>query len=547
VIDDRRSPSSPAGSGVRRWLGLAVLGLGVAMIVMDITIVNVALPRIIANLDLEVADAGWVNSIYPLVFASLLITLGRVGDLWGRKRLFVLGLAVFALASLLAGRADGLVALVMARALQGVGASMVLPATLSIVNVSFRGRDRAIAFGMWGSIIGGMAAVGPLVGGWLTTEHGWRWVFYVNIPLALVTIAAALVLVDDLRDPSEVRRGFDPAGFVAVTVGLFGLVLGLIEGSRYGWWILQRDLVVGSWSMSAGGLSPVPLAFALGAAGIAVFVTIERSRGERGRPVLFDLAMFRLRSFRNGNLLVTIVGLGEFGLVFVLPLFVQTVLRYSAFETGLLFVAMAVGGFLGGPAAAVLAIRYGPRQVVSLGMALEAAGVLGVVVALDPAIGGSTLAPLLFVYGAGVGLASAQLTSVVLAEVPPAQSGQASGMQSTFRQVGAALGIALLGTVYVGTLGGGTEDRLLEIRGLTEGQRERIVGSTVDSAGFFVDALRLWTPDFAPVADAVADAITEAARRAALLALGVLVVGLVMSRRLPNVMGHARGSPRRHE
>lgn len=419
---------------------------------------------------------------------------------------------------------------------------MILPATLSIVNVSFRGRDRAIAFGIWGSIIGGMAAIGPLVGGWLATEFAWRWVFYLNVPLVAVTAGAAIVLVDDVRSPNEARGGFDFPGFITVTVGLFSLVLALIEGSRYGWWTLKRDFAIGTWVAPSGGVSPVPLALLIGLVGVGAFIAIELRRRPLGRPVLFDLSMFRLRSFRNGNLLVTIVGLGEFGLVFVLPLFLQTVLRYSAFETGLLFVAMAAGGFVGGPLAAVLAVRYGPRQVVSLGMALEAAGVLGVVSQLDSTVGGSTLAPLLFVYGVGVGLASAQLTSVVLAEVPQEQSGQASGMQSTFRQVGAAFGIALLGTIYVGVLGAGAEARLLDISGLSDGQRERILSSTVDSAGFYIGALRGWTPDFAPVAAAVADAITEAARRAATLALGFLVAGFVLSRKLPD-LNRARGSP----
>lgn len=539
--------ASHSGRSSRRWWALAILGLGVAMIVMDITIVNVALPSVINSLDLEIADAEWVNSVYPLVFATLLITLGRIGDTWGRKRLFLSGLAIFAVASLLAGGADGLVGLVTARALQGVGAAMILPATLSIVNVNFQGRDRAIAFGIWGSIIGGMAAIGPLTGGWLTTEFSWRWAFYINIPLGLITLVAAWFMVDDARDSGRQATGFDLPGFVTVTLGLFGLVLALIEGPRLGWWVLKRDLALGPWETTAGGLSIAPIALAIGLLGLMAFLLVEQRRGLLGRTVLFDLSLFRLRSFRNGNLLITIVGLGEFGLVFVLPLFLQTVLRYSAFETGLLFVSMAVGGFIGGPMAAALAIRFGPRQVVSLGMALEVAGVLGTIIGLDSGMSGSTLAPYLFVYGIGVGLASAQLTSVILAEVPPAQSGQASGMQSTFRQVGAALGIALLGSVYVGSLGSGAESRLAEIAGLTDGQLERIVDTTVESAGFYVEALRFWTPDFAPVAAAVSDAITEAARRAAILAAAILLTGLALSRSLPDLRVTDRGSPARRE
>ncbi|HEX9978197.1 MAG TPA: MFS transporter, partial [Acidimicrobiia bacterium] len=204
--------------GARRWLGLAVLGLGVAMIVIDITIVNVALPTVISRLDLEVADAQWVNTIYALSFASLLITLGRVGDIWGRRRLFLAGIGWFIVASLFAGRADSLAALVAARGLQGVGAAMILPATLSTVNAGFRGRDRAVAFGIWGSIIGGMAAIGPLAGGWLTTTFTWRWAFYANLPVGLLTLVGGFLLVDESReDRAAGGSRFDPPGFAAIT------------------------------------------------------------------------------------------------------------------------------------------------------------------------------------------------------------------------------------------------------------------------------------------------------------------------------------------
>lgn len=536
--------SSPPGDavGTRRWWGLSILGLGVAMVVIDITIVNVTLPSVLANLDLEVVDAEWVNTIYSLVFATLLITLGRLGDLWGRKRLFVVGLSVFAIGSLLAGNAGGLAGLVGARGIQGVGAAMILPSTLSIVSVTFRGRDRAIAFGIWGSIIGGMAAAGPLLGGWLTTNFGWRWAFYINIPIGIGTIIAALVLVRDARDLDRRTDRFDLPGFLMVTAGLFGVVLALIEGTRYGWWILKRDLVLGSWVTPAGGLSPVPLAMFIGVVALVGFAAIEVRRRAAARSVLMDFSLFRLGSFRNGNMLVTIVGLGEFGLVFVLPLFLQTVLGYSALRTGALFVAMAAGGFLGGPAAAAIAVRRGPRQVVSLGMALEAIGVAGAVVVLGAEMNGSSLIPMLFIYGVGVGLASAQLTSVILTEVPDAEAGQASGIQSTFRQVGAALGVALLGSIYAASLGSGADSRLGEIQGLTAGQRERIVASTVSSAGFYVKALEAWTPDFAPVAAAVSDAITEAARRAAQLAIAFLLVGFALSRTLPDIRVEGRGS-----
>lgn len=519
----------------RRWWGLAVLGFGVALVVVDITIVNVAMPRIVANLDLEIADAEWINAAYVVVFATFLITLGRLGDAWGRRRLFVTGIVVFLVASVLAGGTGSLGGLVGARALQGLGAAMILPATLASVNATFRGRERAIAFGIWGSMIAGMAAVGPLVGGWLATTFSWRWVFYVNVPLALVTLVAALLLVTETRE-ERAATGFDTLGFVTASVGFFGLVTGIIEGPRYGWLTPTRLFEVGGWSWPSTAVSMVPVAFAVGATALVAFVYVEIRRARLGRVVLFDMRLFRLRSFRHGNMLVTLVGLGEFGIVFVVPLYLQTVLRLSALQTGVLLLAMAAGGFIGGPLAAFFARRYGPRQVVTLGMGVEAVGALGMALLLSPTHLVGAIAFVLFMYGVGIGLTSSQLASVILAEVSPGDSGQASGMQSTFRQVGAALGIAILGTVFITAMSSLSGDRLGDIVGLTVGQRTRIVDSVADSAGWYIEALRAWTPDFRPVVTAVAGSITDAARFAAATAGSFFAVGMLLSRRLPDIM-----------
>ncbi|WP_242614580.1 MFS transporter, partial [Actinomadura roseirufa] len=192
-----RVPAPVPAAGRRRWLGMVVMSLGVSLIVVDATIVGVLLPRIVTDLDLSAAGAEWVTSVYSLVFAALLIPFGRAGDLFGRRRMFVLGVAVFAAASLLAALAGGGGALVAGRALQGVGASMIMPATLSTVNAVFTGRDRAVAFGIWGSLISGMAALGPLAGGAVATGGGWRWAFGINLPLGAALIAGALALMPE--------------------------------------------------------------------------------------------------------------------------------------------------------------------------------------------------------------------------------------------------------------------------------------------------------------------------------------------------------------
>ena len=516
-----------------RWLGLAVLSLGVSMIIVDATIVNVALPSIIREFEIGLSEAEWVNSIYSLVFAALLITLGKVGDLYGRRRLFIIGLVVFATASMLAGRAGSGGDLILARLLQGVGAAAILPSTLSTVNATFQGRDRGIAFGIWGSVIGGMAAVGPLLGGWLTTEHSWRWAFYINLPIAALAAVGSLLWVAETRR-RERRGGFDVGGVFLSGIGMAGIVFALIEGPRYGFITPTDSFELGGFVWPLEALAPSLVAFVIGLALLALFLTSQRRRSARGRPVLFDLSLFRFSSFSLGNATAMILALGEFGLIFVLPLFLQAVLGFSAFRTGLLFMALAVGAFLAGPTAGAAASRIGPRRVVSTGMALEAIAIATVALLISPDQGVWAFVPGLFVYGVGVGLASAQLTSVILAEIPTEESGQASGMQSTFRQVGAAVGIALLGTVLAAGLRTGTENALANVPDLPPEAQSAIVEAIAASAGQALPGLAE-RPGSELVVAAVSNAFADAATTTGLVAVVFVLAGFFLSLRLPDI------------
>ena len=516
-----------------RWLGLAVLSLGVSMIIVDATIVNVALPSIIRDFGLTLSDAEWINSIYSLVFAALLITLGRVGDMFGRRRLFVVGIAVFVAASAMAGAAPSGSWLIAARFLQGLGAAAILPATLSTVNATFRGRERGIAFGIWGSVIGGMAALGPLLGGWLTTSHSWRWAFYINVPIGVIVVVGSWLWVRETRDTSA-ARGFDVPGIVLSGIGLTGVVFALIEGPRFGFFSQTDTFTAGPLTWPENWVSPVVVSFVIGCIMLVGFVAVERSRASRGKPVLFDLSLFRFRSFSLGNATVSVLSLGEFGLVFVFPLFVQAVFGYSAFRTGLVLLALAVGAFIGGPTAGIIATRIGPRRVVSTGMALEMIAIVTVALLFSPDRAGWAFVPPLFVYGIGVGLASAQLTSVILSEIPARESGQASGMQSTFRQVGAAVGIALLGTVLATGLRTGTRDNLEQIPDLPPAAVEGVVEAIDGSAGQALPGIAE-RPGSEPVVAAVSEAFADAATRTGFVAAAFVLAGFIMSLRLPDV------------
>ncbi|GBD19418.1 Multidrug resistance protein Stp [bacterium HR27] len=321
---------------------------------------------------------------------------------------------------------------------------------------------------------------------------------------------------------------------MASALGFAALVFGLIEGERYGWWQPADTFRIGTWEWPLSSLSPVPLALALAALLLPLFTLFEFRRVQHKRPVLLDLRLFRYQSFRWGNLAALIVSLGEFGIVFVLPLYLQAVLGYTAFQTGQVLIAVALGAFFGGPAAANLAQRFGARQVVRAGMLLEAAGLLLLVPVLAPETHGWRLAPALFIYGLGVGLATAQLTSVILAEVPTAQSGQASGTQSTTRQVGAALGIAILGTVLAATLASGTEARLIERLGFPADQAAMLARATKQSAGQILVQLRA-QPGSEALVRAIEDAFTDAARRTALVAAAFIGIGFIASWLIPDI------------
>ena len=518
------------GGDRRRWLAMPFIALGVAMIIVDATIVNVAVPTIIRDLHTTAVAAEWVNSIYSLVFAALLITLGRLGDMFGRRLLFTVGTVWFVAASVVAATASSSGILIFGRFLQGIGGAMILPATLSTVNSLFRGRERAIAFAIWGSTIGGMAALGPFLGGLLTTELSWRWAFLINVPLGVAILLGLLTVVPETSDP-QTPRGFDLPGQVTLVVGLTALVFGLIEGQAYGWWTSTRRLDLVGWPK--GVLSPVPVAFALAGLSLVAFLLVERARLRAGRLVVVDLRLFSISSFSRGNVAALIVALGEFGLLFVLPLYLQGALGLSALDTGAVLIPLAAGTLLAGGVTSLLAPRLGPRGVVQLGLLLEVVGIGALGLALGPETSVATIIPWLFIYGVGVGFATAQLTGVILTDVPVQASGQGSGIQSTFRQVGSALGIAILATILITTLGSGVSERLRSVPGLPPARQAAIASAVRASGGSAIVELRD-QPGTKRIVAASAQALASSASTVAFTAAGFVLFGMLVTAGLPN-------------
>ena len=400
-----------------RWKALAVLASGLAMIVLDGTIVGIALPAINADLGLNITESVWVNSLYSMIFAALLLTSGWVSDRIGRRRQFVIGVAVFVLGSVAAGLAPAAGPLIAARALQGVGGALIMPTTVSTINVMFRGRERAAAFGVWGAVMAGTAAIGPLLGGALTQYADWRWVFFVNVPIGLVVAALALAWIPENRGAAT--RGFDFGGFLLSASALGLLVFGLIEGTDLGWWTPKRDFSIGwlTWSDTAP-VSPVPVALGLGALLLIAFLAVQVGRIRGGRTVILDLRLFLIPTFAWGNLAATMVSVGEFALVFVMPFFLINVTGLDVMGAGWVLAAMAVGAFVSGALARRLSAAFGPANVVVIGLALEVAGVAATALSLSITTPGWLIASTMAVYGLGLGLAAAQLTSTVMVNVP---------------------------------------------------------------------------------------------------------------------------------
>lgn len=523
----------------RRWLALVSISLAVAIIIADSTIVSVAVPSIVDDLGLNSSQVQWIQESYTLVFAAFLLAFGTLADRIGRRLMLVLGTIVFTAASIWAGLSTTGDALIWARLLQGLGGAAMLPTTLSLINANYTGKARGIAFAIWGSTIGGMAAVGPLLGGWLTTDFSWHWAFGINVPIGILIVVALFAFVPESRNPANALP--DLVGALLSVLTFAPLVFGLIEGRTLGWWKTDQPFTIGDWTWGST-MSPVPFAFGLAlVAGIA-FVWWCRVRFGAGKSSMIAFDLLSVNSFRNGNIAALIVSLGEFGIIFSLPLWLQNAMGYDALQTGWVLMALAIGSFVASGFVGAMSGKIAPILMVRIGLALEIVGLvaLALVIGVDTPWFGT--AGGLFIYGMGVGLATAQLTGVVLQDVPITRSGQGSATQSTSRQIGSALGIAILGTVLFSALGGFFGAKLDDL-GATAEQRDQVVSVVVNSAGSAIPQLEQQLssqlgPDAAKQVQLDAEqSLASATQLGAFAAAGFLVIGLLATLSLGGATG----------
>jgi EmrB/QacA subfamily drug resistance transporter len=408
----------------RKWRVLIVVCVAVFMLLLDITVVNVALPNIEKELHTSFTDLQWVVDAYALTLAATMLNAGSLGDLLGRKRVFLVAIALFTGASALCGAAQSPLWLILARGAQGIGGAGMFAVSLAIISQEFHGRERGTAFGIWGATVGLAVAIGPLVGGALTTYAGWRWIFFVNVPIGAAVVAGGLRELRETKD--ETHGGFDLPGLVALTAGLFALVLGLFRGADWGW---SSGRIVGL--------------FAAAAVLLVVFALIEL----RQESPMFDFSLFRIPTFTGAQITAFTISSGMFAQFLFLPLYLESVLGYSAVRTGVIFLPLSLVSFVVAPIAGRLSARFPVRLFLGGGLALTG-GALLLMHGLTLSSTASALIPGFVVGGIGIGLVNAPLAATAVSVVEPRRAGMASGINNTFRQIGIATGIAALGAIF---------------------------------------------------------------------------------------------------
>jgi EmrB/QacA subfamily drug resistance transporter len=415
----------------RKWWTLAAVAFGLFMIMLDNTVVNVALPSIQEDLGVGLSELEWIVTGYALSFAALMLTGGKVADMVGRRRVFVLGIVVFTAASFLCGVANSSEVLIGARVLQGAGAALMNPATLSIISATFPPRERGTAIGIWAGVSALALAIGPLVGGLLTQHIGWEWIFFVNIPVGIVGIAASYLFIDESKDMSHEQR-LDLPGLLSSGIGLFALTYGLIEANTYGW---TSGRILGS--------------FVVAVVSLVAFVLLERNQ----RLPMLDLSLFRSGTFTGANLVVLLVAFAMFGIFLFLSLYLQNVLGYSAVQTGAAFLPMTILIILIAPIAGKTTDRIGSRWLMTVGMTLIGGQLLYLsTVGVDTSYW--DILPALLVGGVGMALTMTPSAAAAIRSVPVDKSGVGSAVLNSVRQVGGSIGIAVMGAIVAHGIGG---------------------------------------------------------------------------------------------
>jgi EmrB/QacA subfamily drug resistance transporter len=412
----------------RKWRTLAIVCVAIFMLLLDITVVNVALPKIQRDLHASFTDLQWVVDAYSLMLATVVLNAGSLADLLGRKRVFLTGVVLFTAASAACGAATSPLFLNLARGAQGIGGAIMFAVSLALLSQEFHGRERGTAFGIWGATVGAAVAIGPMVGGALTEWAGWRWIFFVNLPIGAACVLVGARVLHESKD--EGHGGVDWAGLVTLSLGLFALVLGLLRGNDWGW---SSGRVVGLFA-AAGAL-------------LVAFCAAELLQ----ESPMFDLRLFKVPAFAGAQITAFAISSAMFSQFLYLTLYLQNVLGYSPIQAGLRFLPLSMISFFAAPLSGRLSERVPVRVLLGTGLGLVALS-LYLMYGIHESSGWTTLLAGFLVGGVGIGMVNPPLASTAVSVVPPQRAGMAAGVNNTFRQVGIATGIAGLGAIFQSAL-----------------------------------------------------------------------------------------------
>jgi EmrB/QacA subfamily drug resistance transporter len=530
VQSEIAAPADP-----RRWVTLGIILMASCIVVIDTTVLFVAIPTILREFDTTLPSLQWVITGYSLTFASLLIIGGRLGDVFGARRTFIAGATLFGIGSLIASVSQSTPELIFGEAVvEGIGAAMMIPATLSILSRTFSGRERASAFAAWGAVAGTAAAFGPVIGGFLTTNYSWRWAFRINVIVAPLAVIGALLFMRG-KERTDRTGGIDVPGALLVAGGVFLLVFGLSQGDVYGWLTPRQPLTIGgttvwpaSWPVSA-----IPFVFALSIVLLTSFVVYERGLERNGGSPLFEFSLLRAnRSLRFGLATQLVLSMGQMCLLFVLPLFLQDGKNLTAEQNGLWLLPLGLFVIVGAQSGARIARRIGTVRLIRIGLVTQAIGLVYIAATLHAETTLLQLMPGFILIGTGMGFSFPQLTNVILEHVAHSKTGVVSGASTTVRQIGLSLGVAVMGALVTAITVRVAVDDIVRTK-LAAGVRAHAVTRLHSLGTNFTPPAAVNKGDLATLHDIFVNAVGSGARFALFFAAIVVSTGAAVSFLIP--------------
>jgi len=525
---------APKQSFLRHWGSLVVLSLALAIIIIDTTLLNVSLTTIVKDLNTDLQRIQWVITAYALTLAAFTITGGRLGDLFGRKNMFLLGAILFAIGSYTASNAHSFGTMLLGESfIEGIGAALMMPATSSLLLSTFHGRERALAFGIWGGIAAAASAIGPILGGYLTTYYSWRWGFRINIVVVIILLLSSYLIKESREHKKNLT--LDWVGVILSALGLGSIVFGIVESTTYGWWHAKEVFMIGSRAFDLGSLSVVPVFILIGVVLMGAFTLWELHVERRKQTPLVSPEIFENAQFTSGILTTAVLSLGMAGLLFAVPVFLQVVRGLDALHTGYTFLPLSIALLIAAPMGASFGHKMVPKHLIQIGLLLTVISLILIHNAITPTATAWNFAPGLALYGAGMGLVMSQINNMTLSALPVEYAGEASGVNNTTRQLGSSLGSAIIGAVLLSALSANVTTGVQKSTVIPDQVKTSVISSLKNEGGTTPTGSRLSSGEvYDEIINIRNTATADANRYSMVFTVGFAVLSLLVSTRLPN-------------